>query len=343
MSNLKKTITLYFVSSDEKITKRIILPVAYFKLTAFFLGVVVLAFLAGFIDYFGLLAQSLENKKLKIENLNLKKQFQVVEGKLDGLQSAIDRVTNVSNKLRLITDTKLQNRAEKLNFSANQMTQNQNEQAKNNNKDNIKDHRMTLSELEGADPVISTETPLNPMRGELASEKSTSNYATLVIRIDDAVKDSNLKEQSVIELWELLSDRQSLLASTPSIRPVRAPVGSHFGFRTDPFTGKQRMHAGLDFVASSGTPVRSPADGVVSFAGWDDQYGKLVSIDHGFGVLTRFGHNSQLYVQAGQKVSKYDVISAVGTTGRSTGAHLHYEVRVSGIPVDPINYILDDE
>lgn len=343
MSELRKTITVYFVTSDEKNTKRFVLPVAYFKLTAFFSAIVVLAFLAGFIDYFGLLAQSLENKKLKIENLNLKKQFQAVEGKLDGLQSALDRVANISNKLKLITDTKLTDRAEKLNFPANQISQNMNEQTKESVRENKQNTRMSLADLEKSDPVVSTEAALNPMKGELASEKSTSNYATLVIRIDDAVKDSNLKEQSVIELWDLLSDRQSLLAATPSIHPVRAAVGSRFGFRVDPFNGRQRMHAGLDFTASFGAPVRAPADGVVSFAGWDEQYGKLVSIDHGFGVLTRYGHNSQLYVQVGQKVSKYDVISAVGSSGRSTGAHLHYEVRVNNIPVDPINYILDED
>ena len=214
MSQNRKTITLYFVTSDDKGTKRIVLPVAYFKFTAFFVGVVVVAFMAGFIDYFGLLAQSLENKKLKIENLNLKKQFQVVEGKLDSLQSALDRVTNISNKLKLITDTKLQDRAEKLNFPASQIAGNQNSK---NQTENF-EPRMTQTEIEKADPIVQTDVALNSLKGELASEKSTSNYATLVIRIDEAVKDSNLKEQSVIELWELLSDRQSLLAAPQACR-----------------------------------------------------------------------------------------------------------------------------
>jgi murein DD-endopeptidase MepM/ murein hydrolase activator NlpD len=80
----------------------------------------------------------------------------------------------------------------------------------------------------------------------------------------------------------------------------------------------------------------------VTFAGYDESFGKLVSIDHGYGVLTRFGHNSQIYVQVGQKVSRWDVIAAVGNTGRSTGAHLHYEVRVNGIARDPALYILDE-
>ncbi len=102
------------------------------------------------------------------------------------------------------------------------------------------------------------------------------------------------------------------------------------------------MHAGLDVAASPGSPVYAPADGVVSFVGYDEGYGKLISIDHGYGVNTRFGHNSQIYVQVGQRVSRWDVIGAVGSTGRSTGPHLHYEVRINGTAVNPANFILDE-
>jgi len=334
MSEPRKQITLYFVSSNESETKKLSLPVAYFKISLFFVGLFAVLLMAGFIDYFGLLAQSLENKKLKLENIELKNQFQVVEAKLDSLQSAMDRVTNVSNKLKLITDVQLKDRPEKLNFPAAQVV---------GSRLDDPNPRMSLEDMEKDDPVIETETPLNPMKGEVASEKSTANYASLVIRIDQAVKDSNLKEQSVIELWELLSDRQSLLAATPSIQPARGSIGSRFGYRIDPINGRQKMHAGLDITAPPGTPVRAPADGIVSFAGWDDQFGKLVSVDHGYGVLTRYAHNSQIFVQVGQKVSRYDVIAAVGSTGRSTGPHLHYEVRVNGIAVNPANYVLDNE
>lgn len=334
MSEPRKQITLYFVTSNESETKKLSLPVAYFKISLFFVGLFAVLLMAGFIDYFGLLAQSLENKKLKLENIELKNQFQVVEAKLDSLQSAIDRVTNVSNKLKLITDVQLKDRPEKLNFPAAQVI---------GARVDGPSPRMSLDDLEKDDPVIDTETPLNPMKGEVASEKSSANYASLVIRIDQAVKDSNLREQSVIELWELLSDRQSLLAATPSIQPARGPIGSRFGYRIDPINGRQKMHAGLDITAPPGTPVRAPADGIVSFAGWDDQFGKLVSVDHGYGVLTRYAHNSQIFVQVGQKVSRYDVIAAVGSTGRSTGPHLHYEVRVNGIAVNPANYVLDND
>ena len=102
------------------------------------------------------------------------------------------------------------------------------------------------------------------------------------------------------------------------------------------------MHNGLDIAAAPGSPIVAPADGVVSFAGYDPGYGKLVSIDHGYGVVTRFGHTSQIFVEVGQRIRRRDVIAAVGNTGRSTGPHLHYEVRVNSVPVDPYNYVLDD-
>lgn len=334
MSQLRKSITIYLVTNDESQTKKLTLPLSYFKITAFIIAVFVISLFAGLIDYFGLLAQSIENKKLKIENFNLQKQFQVVEGKLDSLQSGLDRVGLMTNKLKLITDTQMKDRSERLSFPAQINTEPSN--PKNN-------ERMTSEELVQQEPYVMGENPVNTLKGEVAAEKSTANYSTLVIRIDESVKNSVLKEQSVIELWEILSDRQSLLSSTPNIKPARGPIGSRFGYRIDPINGKQRMHAGIDVSVPTGSPVRSPADGVISFAGWDEQYGKLISIDHGYGVLTRYAHNSQLYVQVGQKISKYDVIAASGSTGRSTGPHLHYEVRVNGIPVNPMNYILDDE
>ena len=333
MSETRKVVTIYLMTNDDSQTKKISIPMSYFKISAFIVAVVVVSLFAGLIDYFGLLVQSIENKKLKIENINLQKQFQVVEGKLDVLQSGLDRVGMMTSKLRLITDTQMKDRAEKLNFPA---------QAINDNNPPPQE-RMTGEQMLEQEPIIQTENPVNTLKGEIATEKSTSNYATLVIRIDEAVKDSTLKEQSVIELWEMLSDRQSLLSATPNMKPARGPIGSRFGYRIDPINGKQKMHAGVDIAAPIGTPVRAPADGVVSFAGWDEFYGKLVSIDHGYGVLTRFAHNSQIYVQVGQKVNKFDVIAASGTTGRSTGPHVHYEVRVNGIPVNPMNYILDDE
>jgi murein DD-endopeptidase MepM/ murein hydrolase activator NlpD len=205
------------------------------------------------------------------------------------------------------------------------------------------EQRPSSESLAQQDAIFEQPQRLNESKGEVAEQPAPSkDYASLVVRIDKAVHETQLKEQSVIDLWESLSERQSLINATPNVKPARGWLTSRFGYRVSPFTSKAAMHAGLDIAAAPGSPVYAPADGVVSYAGYDQGYGKLVSIDHGYGVSTRFGHTSQIYVQVGQKVSKWDVVAAVGNTGRSTGPHLHYEVRINGTPVDPINFILDE-
>ncbi|WP_172329330.1 DUF5930 domain-containing protein [Mangrovicoccus sp. HB161399] len=114
---------------------------------------------------------------------------------------------------------------------------------------------------------------------------------------------------------------------------------SPFGYRRDPIRGSSRMHEGVDFAAAYGTPVRSTADGVVTYAGWMSGYGRLVTVRHEFGIETRYGHMSKIKVKVGQKVSKGEVVGAMGNSGRSTGTHLHYEVRVGGKPTNPMTYI----
>lgn len=115
-----------------------------------------------------------------------------------------------------------------------------------------------------------------------------------------------------------------------------ARLSSAFGWRNDPMEGGSRRHAGIDLAASAGTPVVATSDGVISGAGWDGGYGLLVSIAHGSGVQTRYGHLSRLNVAVGQTVARGDVIGFVGSTGRSTGPHVHYEVRVNGVAIDPL-------
>ena len=124
--------------------------------------------------------------------------------------------------------------------------------------------------------------------------------------------------------------------------PARGWVTSDFGIRLDPYTAERVMHKGLDIANSFGAPVMAPADGVVIFAGTEGGYGKVVVIDHGYGVKTRFGHLSKLEVKTGDRVKRGQVVGAVGNTGRSTGPHLHYEVRVNGIPENPRKFILEE-
>lgn len=128
-------------------------------------------------------------------------------------------------------------------------------------------------------------------------------------------------------------------STTPSIWPVTGTITSNFGYRGNPIGGGTGFHEGLDIAVDYGTPVRATASGKVSMAGWVDGYGNLVEIDHGNGFVTRYGHNSMLLVVQGQEVKAGDIISLAGSTGRSTGPHVHYEVRVNGTPTDPLLFL----
>ncbi|HEX9943213.1 MAG TPA: M23 family metallopeptidase [Thermoanaerobaculia bacterium] len=139
-----------------------------------------------------------------------------------------------------------------------------------------------------------------------------------------------------------LNERVRWISSTPAITPVRGIFTSGFGFRSDPLTHGRGIHQGVDIAAAPGQPVRASADGVVVQAGVIGGLGQAVYVAHGFGVTTRYGHMSHIDVRPGQRVKRGDALGRVGNTGRSTGYHLHYEVRVDGDPVNPLAYILDD-
>jgi murein DD-endopeptidase MepM/ murein hydrolase activator NlpD len=141
------------------------------------------------------------------------------------------------------------------------------------------------------------------------------------------------------DLAELAALRRTA-AALPLGMPVRASaVSSGFGYRDDPFLGRRALHAGLDFVAATGTEVRATAPGVVVSAGWSGGYGKMIEIRHANGVSTRYGHLSAVLVQRGENIGAGTAIGRVGSTGRSTGPHLHYETRRDGAPVDPAIYL----
>ena len=128
--------------------------------------------------------------------------------------------------------------------------------------------------------------------------------------------------------------------SIPSLMPIEAGLlRSGFGMRNHPVLGGRRAHKGVDLAAPSGTPIYASADGVVSKAEWFSSYGLYVAVEHGGDIQTRYGHMSRLNVYNGQKVKKGELIGYVGSTGRSTGPHLHYEVRVAGLAVNPLPYM----
>jgi len=152
---------------------------------------------------------------------------------------------------------------------------------------------------------------------------------------------SECNRQSFEYLLGRLKDRENLLAATPSILPTDGWFSSRFGYRKSPFSGKKEFHKGLDIAAHKGTDILATADGVVTFSGRKGLMGNMVVIDHGHGMVTRYAHIHKTLKKRGEAVKRGDIIGLVGNTGRSTGSHLHYEVLLNGIQVNPEKYILN--
>jgi murein DD-endopeptidase MepM/ murein hydrolase activator NlpD len=172
---------------------------------------------------------------------------------------------------------------------------------------------------------------------------STIDYRTadLVGRSSvENLKDRTAELESDLKLLEQVAVRRdTIIRATPTIWPVAGRISSHYGNRMDPFTGDRELHMGVDIAGLYGSVVHAPADGIVVYAQRKAAYGNLVILDHGNGLTTRHGHLARFAVRPGQKVHKGDVIGHVGTTGRSTAPHLHYEVRLNDRPVNPRNYL----
>ncbi len=168
--------------------------------------------------------------------------------------------------------------------------------------------------------------PLTPLSFSTRGEEPTP---------DELRANALLQQMDQLNLYRIAAEK------APFASPVRAAVRytSGFGTRRDPKTGGRRMHKGSDFAGSPGTDIFATADGVVTHAGWQSGYGRLVKIRHAYGFETLYAHNSNIRVKVGQRVSRGDHIADMGSTGRSTGTHLHYEVRIDGKPVNPMTYI----
>ncbi|WP_299989790.1 M23 family metallopeptidase [uncultured Ruegeria sp.] len=168
--------------------------------------------------------------------------------------------------------------------------------------------------------------PLTPLSFSTRGEELTP----------DQIRANTLLEQmDQLNLYRIAAEK------APFASPVRAAVRftSGYGTRRDPKTGGRRMHNGADFAGATGTDIFATADGVVTHAGWQSGFGRLVKIKHAFGIETLYAHNTKIRAKVGQRVSRGDHIADMGSTGRSTGTHLHYEVRVNGKPVNPMTYI----
>jgi len=169
----------------------------------------------------------------------------------------------------------------------------------------------------------------NYQRTISAHSINPDDFAPLLIK--ESKKESDI---------EAMARSVDALSSKPSIWPTGGTVTSGFGWRISPWGEDREFHQGLDIANSLGTPIVATADGRVVQSGWSGGYGNLVQIDHGNGITTMYGHNSQIVVTEGQQVGKGQIIAYLGSTGRSTGPHVHYEIRVNGNAVDPVGFLV---
>ena len=203
-----------------------------------------------------------------------------------------------------------------------------------------------LANLEPIDPQVQAAGIGGPASGEIGlAGLSGISRRTADIRVDlgALIRRANLLASSFKEAADSLTLHTARLAATPSIMPTQGWLSSAFSsMRTHPILHLARPHEGIDVSAPMGSPIEAPAAGVVADAGWETGYGNTVTIDHGFGIVTKFAHASKLLVKTGQRVARGQRIALVGNSGLATGPHLHYEVHVNGRPVDPLKYVLPE-
>lgn len=203
----------------------------------------------------------------------------------------------------------------------------------------IADLDLTLSSAEsgdvfsipGADAVIDEWVENN---GQVTSNK-------IERKINSVGSSMGLLNKKLEEIFSQKKDKISYITSTPSLIPVQGWVTSDFGVRRHPITRAFKMHNGIDIASPMGTDIVTPASGKVLFAGRSGGYGKTVIIQHGYGITTMYAHLKSYHVKTGQTLTRGDKIAEVGSTGHSTGPHLHYEVQVDGIPVDPMDFVVN--
>lgn len=191
----------------------------------------------------------------------------------------------------------------------------------------------------------------------VAAAPAIANSSAAAVDVSDAAtraQESSLNSgdtrfRQLFASWEALDAPETEGTVQPTISiPSRNPLNSYrmtsgYGMRTHPVLGRRKAHKGIDLAAPTGTPVYATADGVVTKAKWFSSYGLYISIDHSADLETRYAHLSKLAVESGEHVKKGELIGYVGSTGRSTGPHLHYEVRIDGVAVDPVPYMVESE
>ncbi len=303
----KRFLTIMVLPGDSSSPKRYSVSMKTIK-TAKILGAISLVFLIYIVASYGSMSIKVRDlNRLKTENMSQKIELQALSSKVGDIETKMALLKNMDIKVRDMV-------------SMGEPT----------GSGDIHNKPFGVGGASSKDEYFLTT---KEKKDELAT-RMKDNLNQLELELD-------MQERSFTELHEFLMEQSSVLASTPSILPTRGWRTSSYGKRRDPFTGLRAMHKGLDVANRVGTSIIAPADGIVTRVTRKPSLGKLVEIKHGYGIKTRYAHLSKSKVRVGQKVKRGEQIALMGNTGRSTGTHLHYEVVVNGINVNPAKYVLN--
>jgi murein DD-endopeptidase MepM/ murein hydrolase activator NlpD len=274
------------------------------KISFYLIGFALLSTTFFFCDYIQVKKKAFELGRLRQETQNQRSQIQFFSARIEDLEKQLSKLKEFDKKIRIIA--------------------------------NLERGQETTASMGMGGPSPSD------IRDKLKKEKDDAGLVQqMKSDVERLQSEVMSREDSLSELEKLLQVKREMLAHTPSVWPVQGWVTSGFGYRTNPFTGLTQMHEGLDISNRMGTPVIAPSNGIVSDVGNDNAVGKVIVIFHGFGMTSRYGHLSKVLVKTGQRVKRGDKIAEVGMTGKTTGPHLHYEVKINGIPINPARYILN--
>ncbi len=305
MSQLRKLwqnkVTFWFLHETEGALKRLTIRAAW--LIYIPAAMIVLLFTSSLLlsSFFGSKVNEDELARLREENYRLAQKYQAIKSTLSEVSTRVDQLAQKETAIRAL-------------FNLPEV--------------NPQERQLGIGGPDALDWLPKSES----------EEMAVATEA----EVDKLLKQTEFEFSKYGEIEGALMGLRERLDHTPSIWPAKGWFSRGFGMHYDPFTGYKQMHRGIDIAAQPGTPIVAPAKGKVIFAGWDSGgLGNLVVIEHGYGFVTRHGHMSKVLVKRGQEIARGDRIGLMGSTGYSTGSHLHYEVYRNGKSLNPMDYILN--
>jgi murein DD-endopeptidase MepM/ murein hydrolase activator NlpD len=298
-------------------------------------GVVVLADLLVVSHYVIRTGEVWELAAFRAEAMSAREQTAAFSTAIDDLKKRLGAMNEVNQRLRVMLGIEVPKTGDMTNGRGG-------EEVPISEEGSTLPRENELKPLSGVSRQISDSNQEHTSAvGLESSQDNLQAVASVKEGLEWLSKQATMQERILDELSQAAEQRSSRWASTPSIWPVKGWVTSGFGPRISPFTEKPAWHDGLDIGAAPNTPVRAPAQGRITSIGYDPKLGNIVRLDHGFGVETLYGHLAKALVKEGQRVERGDVIALVGSSGLSTGPHLHYMVKLNGQALDPTKYILE--